>query len=155
MGLTALHLAALMQNDKVDSALGATAPTSAPGLRCPHLRRDCVRCVAPGEQLRLTPRGFCTLHAGCVFIIRTYVYLYLRLPYVFHIYIKSISTSTPVSIIYSYPYPHGRCRRAAEAHTQVIDPQLGAPRRRTVMGSPTPLFGMRSMEVASCDVRKR
>ena len=42
MGLTALHLAALMQNDKVDSALGATARTSAPGLRWPHLRRDCV-----------------------------------------------------------------------------------------------------------------
>jgi hypothetical protein len=38
MGLTALHLAALMQNDKVDAALGATAPTSAPQLRWPHLR---------------------------------------------------------------------------------------------------------------------
>ena len=103
--------------------------TSAPGLRCSRRAAEASQTVYG---------GLCTLHAGCVFIIRTYVYLYLRLPYVFHIYIKSISTSTPVSIIYSYPYPHGRCRRAAEAHTQVVDPQLGAPRRRTVMGSPSP-----------------
>jgi hypothetical protein len=104
MGLTALHLAALMQNDKVDAALGATAPTSALGLRWPHPR----------------------------------IYAYLYLCVYVDIFIKSVSTSTPAPIIYSHRYPHGRCRRAAEAHTQVVDPQLGAPRRRTVMGSPIP-----------------
>jgi hypothetical protein len=98
MGLTALHLAALMQNDKVDAALGATAPTSAPGLRWPHLRRDCVRSVAPGEQLRLTPRVWWFVHVARWMRLH-YPYLFLPLPLRLCPYLYQI-------FVYIYIYVH-------------------------------------------------